>query len=87
MTDRNALPYPPPWQDAPTLCLHLCISSGTLDNWIKQEILPPAKIVGGKRMWKWAEVEARLNGDAGIVPDQDELTRRVHNATKAAANR
>jgi predicted site-specific integrase-resolvase len=81
------LPYPPPWQDAPTLCAHLCISESTLDNWIRDGILPPAQKIGGKRMWKWAEVDARLGGDAGIVPDQEQLARRVHNATKAAADR
>jgi hypothetical protein len=38
-------------------------------------------------MWKWAEVDGLLSGKAGIVPDTDDLVRRVHNATKAAADR
>ena len=81
------LPYPPPWQDAPTLCKHICISESTLDNWIRDGILPPAQKIGGKRMWKWSEVDARLAGKVGIVPDADDLTRRVFDATKAAASR
>lgn len=82
---KPQLPYPPPWQDAATLCAHLCISEGTLDAWIRQGILPAARMRGGKRMWEWAEVERLMRGDGGIVPD-DDLVRRVHDATKAAAN-
>jgi len=79
------LPYPPPWQDAPTLCAHLCISDTTLDAWVRQDILPPAKVRGGKRMWEWAEVEGRMRGDVGIVPEQD-LRQKVYNATRKAAH-
>jgi predicted site-specific integrase-resolvase len=81
---KTPLPYPPPWQDAPTLCAHLCISETTLDNWVRQGILPPAKARGGKRMWKWSEVERFMEFDPGIVPEQD-LARRVYDATKKAA--
>jgi predicted site-specific integrase-resolvase len=80
----KSLPYPPPWQDAPTLCAHLCISETTLDTWVRQGILPPAKAKGGKRMWKWSEVEQYLDTDSGIVPERD-LARRVYDATKKAA--
>ena len=84
---KSSLPYPPPWQDAPTLCAHLCISEGTLDNWVKQGILPSAKARGGKRMWEWSEVDRRMRGDPGIVPEQD-LAQKVYHATKnAVANR
>lgn len=79
----DTLPYPPPWQDAPTLCKHLCISDSTLDNWVRQAILPPARQRGGKRMWKWAEVERCMEGDAGIVPERD-IIREVYDATRQA---
>lgn len=82
---KNTLPYPPPWQDTSTLCAHLCISEGTLDNWVRQSILPPAKMVGGKRMWKWSEVERTLDGGPGIVPEQD-LAQKVYHATRKAAH-
>ena len=81
---NKPLPYPPPWQDAPTLCAHICVTENTLDAWVKQKGFPPARMRGGKRMWKWAEVEAWLDGEPGIVPGESDL-RRVHDATKAAA--
>jgi predicted site-specific integrase-resolvase len=81
---RDALPYPPPWQDAATLCSHLCISESTIDNWIRQGVLPPAKMRGGKRMWKWSEVERFMEGDGSIVPESD-IRQEVFNATKRAA--
>lgn len=84
------LPYPPPWQDAATLCAHICISLGTLDTWVKEGRLPPARVIGGKRMWKWDEVNRMLAGDPGIVPsDADEaaLARRVRNVTETASSR
>ena len=80
---KNALPYPPPWQDATTLCAHLCISEGTLDNWIRQGVLPPARMRGGKRMWEWAEVERQMRGEAGIVGEPD-IRLEVYNATRQA---
>ena len=78
------LSYPPPWQDAATLCAHLCISEGTLDNWVRQGLLPPARPKGGKRMWKWAEVEQYMEGQPGIVPEQEQA-QKVYNATRQAA--
>lgn len=81
----HALPYPPPWQDAPTLCKHLCISDRTLDAWVRQGILPPARERGGKRMWKWAEVERCMEGDAGIVPEVS--PQEVYHATRKAEAR
>lgn len=81
------LPYPPPWQDAPTLCGHLCISDSTLENWERQGIIPPHKQRGGKRMWEWAEVERYMRGDAGIVPgDEASTAKRVYDATRKAVN-
>ncbi len=85
----TSLPYPPPWQDAATVCQHICVSEGTLDNWIKLKGFPPARLRGGKRMWKWSEVEAWLEGGTGIVPEGhgDDLNRRVFDVSKQAASR
>ena len=83
---NKPLPYPPPWQDTATLCAHLCISEGTLDNWIGRKILPTARLVGGKRMWEWSEVESQLRGDGGMVRSEAEVLRGIHNVTKEAAN-
>src|SRR5512139_1423787 len=79
------LPYPPPWMDAPTLCEHICISDATLDNWVRQGILPPCRQVGGKRMWKWSEVQEKLEGQSSTLSAAD-LAERVYHATKQAAN-
>jgi predicted DNA-binding transcriptional regulator AlpA len=78
----------PPWQDAPTLCRHLCISETTLDTWVRQGILPPARPRGGKRMWKWSEVDQLMAGDDGIVPgDTGAINlQEVFNATRKAAS-
>jgi predicted site-specific integrase-resolvase len=83
---KTVLPYPPPWQDAETLCAHVCIGERTLDAWVRQGILPPAKMRGGKRMWKWSEVERYMEGNTAIVPEQD-LAQKVHHATRQAAHR
>ena len=83
---KNPLPYPPPWQDAPTLCAHLCISEGTLDNHIRKGLLPPARMWGGKRMWEWSEVEGYMRSNVGkMEPSEAEIARRVHDVTKQAA--
>lgn len=76
----------PPWQDITTLCEHICISKPTVEAWVKDGILPPARMRGGKRMWKWEEVDAWLtNGgeSAGLDPEAE----RVRNGTKRAVER
>lgn len=71
----------PPWQDAPTLCASICISPGTLDNWVGQGLLPPPRKIGGKRLWKWLEVERYLE-----APDNapDAVAERIKHATRQA---
>jgi hypothetical protein len=82
------LPYPPPWQDASTLCAHICISEGTLDNWVRLGLLPPPKPIGGKRMWKWTEVERYLENEGGLVPSSPGAeAERIMRATREAAGR
>lgn len=83
---KHALPYPPPWQDATTLCAHLCISDRTLDAWVKAGTLPEGRMRGGKLMWKWEEVDRAMAGETGIVPEQ-ELAQRVYHGTRQAAKR
>lgn len=76
------LPYPPPWQDMATLCRHLCISEPTVDNWVKRGILPAPRLRGGKRMWRWSEVDARI--DRGTDAPADPDAERIRNATRQA---
>jgi hypothetical protein len=70
----------PPWQDISTLCANICVCERTVDAWVQQGILPPPRMRGGKRMWKWAEVDACLSGpeDGGVTAESiREATRRA----------
>lgn len=81
----KTLPYPPPWQDLPTLCEHISVSPNTVDTWVSQGILPPPRERGGKRLWKWSEVDEKLTvGAAGGSPDP--IADRIRDATRAAAS-
>lgn len=79
MPDR--LPYPPPWQDTATLAAHLCISDRTVDRWVQEGILPAPRMRGGKRLWRWSEVETRLDRGDG---DADPVAERIRKATQEA---
>ena len=83
MTDWRDRPgWIPPWQDISTLAAHLCISDRTVDRWVQEGILPPPRLRGGKRLWKWSEVDALLDRgtDAPAEPDAE----RIRNATRQA---
>lgn len=69
----------PAYLDIGRLCQELCVSERTVDAWVKQGTLPPPRQKGGKRLWKWKEVERYLDGDEPAT-EADE----VRNATKAA---
>ena len=76
--------YPPPWQDLATLCANICVTERTVDAWVEQGILPPARKRGGKLMWKWDEVDAYLtNGQPGRSPDSK--ADEIRDATRRAA--
>jgi hypothetical protein len=80
------LPYPPPFQDLATLAQHICAGETTIENWVKMGIFPPARMQGGKRLWRWKDVEAHLAGSDSTMPSSDELTARITNATRQAAD-
>lgn len=79
----SALPYPPPWQDTVTLAAHLSVSTRTIDNWVAQGILPPPRSRGGKRLWKWSEVDERLSMRDG---SPETLADRIRNGTRQTLN-
>lgn len=79
MTARKHKDFIPPWQDAATLCAHLCISPNTLDAWVARGILPAPRDRGGKRMWKWAEVDDWMT-DGPPVPVDGRITDNVRRA-------
>jgi hypothetical protein len=77
--------YPPPYQDIDTLCQHICVSPTTVDLWVKSGKLPPPKVRDGKRLWKWKEVEARLDGTDDRIPlSPDAQAEEITNATRKA---
>jgi predicted DNA-binding transcriptional regulator AlpA len=81
------LPYPPPWQDISTLCGHTCLSEATVDKWVKLGLLPPPRQRGGKRMWKWSEVNAYLENGGNDVPvSQGSDVEQVREATRRAVS-
>lgn len=79
---KPALSHIPPWQDTVTLAKNISVSPSTVDNWVSQGILPPPRNRGGKRLWKWEEVDDWLtNGPSGL----DAEAERIRNATRQAA--
>jgi hypothetical protein len=75
----------PPWQDISTLCANTCLCEATVETWIKKGLLPPGRLRGGKRMWKWSEVETYLErGGADVPLSPDAEADRVRDATRRA---
>jgi len=62
------LPYPPPYMDLATLSQHICVGESTIENWVKLGQFPPPRKIGGKRLWKWEDVERHLAGDDSRAP-------------------
>lgn len=82
------LPYPPPFQDLATLAEHCCMGQSTIENLVKLGQFPAPKKVGGKRLWRWKDVEKHLAGDAGpSAASPDQQAEGIRNATRSAASR
>lgn len=55
----------PTYVDRKTACFHLCLSRSTFDLRVSNGDLPqPVDKLGKKHLWRWAEIEAALNGDS-----------------------
>jgi predicted DNA-binding transcriptional regulator AlpA len=75
----------PPWQDIAHLTHNLCISERTVDAWVKQGFLPPPRLIGGKRLWKWKDVERYLEGEhESVSASPDALAGEIRDATRKA---
>jgi predicted DNA-binding transcriptional regulator AlpA len=81
----DALPYPPPFQDLQTLSEHISTGESTIENWVKQGMFPPPKKIGGKRLWRWKDVERHLAIENEGVKSPDAQAERIREATRAAA--
>ncbi len=78
----------PPFLDLSTLALHICASERSIENWVRMGIFPPPRMQGGKRLWRWSEVERHLAGEG--EPQQNEpvdLAARIKEGTWRAARR
>ena len=76
----------PAYVDAARLCQELCICERTAEAWVRQSILPAPRLRGGKRLWKWMEVERYLDdGGPSVSPSADAEAEGVRNATKRLA--
>ena len=75
----------PAYLDTARLCEELCISERTVDAWVRQGILPAPRQRGGKRLWKWIEVERCIDNGAPSVAVADPEAERIRDATRQLA--
>jgi hypothetical protein len=81
----NRLPYPPPFQDLATLAEHICASERAIENWVKMGQFPAPRMQGGKRLWRWKDIERHLAADADAAPTAPaDHAERIRDATKKA---
>lgn len=81
-----SLPYPPPFMDLATLAEHMCSGESTIENWVRMDIFPAPKKVGGKRLWEWKVVQRHLaNMTEPGAASLDQQAEAIRNATRAAA--
>ena len=84
----SRLPYPPPFQDLATLAAHICASERSIENWVKMGQFPAPRIQGGKRLWRWKDVERHLAADVDAAPTTpSDLAERITNATRKELQR
>jgi predicted DNA-binding transcriptional regulator AlpA len=58
----------PPFQDLATLARNVCIGESTIERLVGMGQFPaPARMVGGKRIWAWRDIEAFMCQD----PDRE----------------
>jgi predicted site-specific integrase-resolvase len=68
----------PAYVDIARLCRETSLCERTVDAWVRQGRLPAPRQRGGKRLWKWAEVERYLDdGAPGVVPPADPEAERI----------
>ena len=87
MTARGTS-FIPPWQDLATLSAHICTGESTIENWVKLGLFPAPRKIGGKRLWRLADVEKHLAGNSESTQSTStNLLQRITDGTRAAAQR
>jgi predicted DNA-binding transcriptional regulator AlpA len=74
----------PTYVDMRRLCEHLCITERTVDAHVRTGELPPPYRLGGKRLWKWSEVERYIRKGISDQPSADPEAERIRDATRRA---
>jgi hypothetical protein len=74
--------------DLRTLSEHISTSESCIENWVRLGLFPPAKKVGGKRLWSWKAVEKHLAAEPELSQSSgDNELERITNATRTAATK
>ncbi len=77
--------YPPPFMDLSTLSAHICAAERTIENWVSMGMFPKPRLQGGKRLWRWSDVERHLAGDSDVMHTAySDKAREIADATKRA---
>ena len=74
-------PYPPAWLDLATLSEWICSGESTIEKWVKEGKFPEPVMQGGKRLWRWKEVEKHLARGPDLQAQSD--VERIREATRA----
>jgi excisionase family DNA binding protein len=88
MKAQANVPSCPPWQGIRTLAANLDLSRRTIEAYVKEGKLPAPRMLGGKRLWNWSEVEDCLHGRASeVASEPDDLAERLYQGARAEAER
>jgi len=81
---RTVTEHCPPWQDLTTLARNICAGKTTIELWVKQGRFPKPRKQGGKRMWRWEDVDRYLAGGKPQEQDAADLMARIKDGTRKA---
>jgi predicted DNA-binding transcriptional regulator AlpA len=87
INNTMTLPYPPPFMDLAALAQHICCGESTIEVWVKQGAFPAPVKQGGKRLWRWKDVERHLARADDLAPSLDDQAVRIREATRAAVEK
>lgn len=79
----------PAWIDRKRLMLETCRSDEGIDDWVRNSVIPPGRMRGGKLMWKWERVDAWLEhgGDPDQTPQGGDRAAQMREAMQRASRR
>lgn len=90
MTDESERGHIPAWVDRARLMKETCRSDEGINALVRDGLIPPGKMRGGKLMWKWEKVDAWLEhgGDpAQASPQDNNRAVQMREAVRGASKR